>query len=477
MRIIISRLDLPHITRDWNPALLIKITKMNTSLINKYNTPGPRYTSYPTVPYWETSLFSTNQFKDAVKNQFDNNGGELSLYLHLPFCESLCTYCGCTTRITKQHSVETAYIQALLIEWDQYLSLFKKRPIIKSIHLGGGTPTFFSPENLNFLLTSLMKFSQLAQDAELSFEAHPDSTSELHLRLLYKIGFRRVSFGIQDFNERVQKLINRKQSIQQIKEITALARKIGYTSINYDLIYGLPGQTICSVKSTLEQTIALKPDRIAYYSYAHVPHLKPAQKSFEKQLPIDVMKNDFYKMGKELLSSSGYLDIGMDHFAKEDDELAIAFNNGQLHRNFMGYAVQHSDLLIGLGASAISDAWTAFAQNTKSIEEYIKQVSDYQLPIFRGHLLTYEDLLLRRQILNLICKFQTTWTAEEAEIINSVIDENKLVEFQNDGLINILERSITVPPKGRQFIRNICMVFDAKLNVTREKMPVFSKTI
>ncbi|MGZ5220998.1 MAG: coproporphyrinogen-III oxidase family protein, partial [Chitinophagaceae bacterium] len=258
-----------------------------TDLVSKYNVQAPRYTSYPTVPYWDNNLNEQTWVNHIQKSFIQHNKDGISLYIHLPFCESLCTYCACNTRITVNHTVELPYIETLLKEWQLYLNQFNAKPLIKEIHLGGGTPTFFSFENLHLLLSSIINTCEVSKDADFSFEGHPSNTTKEHLQTLFNLGFKRVSFGVQDFDEKVQKTINRYQSFEEVKYVMEAARAIGYTSINIDLVYGLPYQTSESVKSTIEQIITLKPERIAFYSYAHVPWLKPGQRKYtEKDLPL-----------------------------------------------------------------------------------------------------------------------------------------------------------------------------------------------
>jgi len=357
------------------------------NLVSKYNKPTPRYTSYPTVPYWDERL-TLSQWKESVRSSFiqSNDKEGMSLYVHLPYCESLCTYCACNTRITVNHSVEEPYILALLEEWALYLEVFEGTPRIKEIHLGGGTPTFFSPAHLKQLLEGILATSMVCEDAEFSFEAHPDNTTKEHLETLYNLGFSRVSFGIQDFDIQVQDAINRFQSFEQVQEVVGLARSIGYKSINFDLVYGLPFQTKKSVIDTINAVNLLRPERIAFYSYAHVPWLKPGQRKFtEKDLPVDVEKRMLYEIGKEKFLENGYEEIGMVHFALPNDALTKAMHGKTLHRNFMGYTHNYTQLLIGLGASSISDTWFAFGQNLKKVEDYIDIVSKGIIPVFKGH--------------------------------------------------------------------------------------------
>jgi oxygen-independent coproporphyrinogen-3 oxidase len=450
---------------------------MDSNLIDKYNVPGPRYTSYPTVPYWDSEKFNMKDWKESVINTFWVSGKEISLYLHLPFCESLCTYCGCNTRITKNHNVEQEYIAAILKEWKMYLAIFPSKPVIKELHLGGGTPTFFSPENLKKLIDGILEKTTQSSKPEFAFEGHPNNTTHAHLQTLYDLGFRRVSFGIQDFDPNVQKLINRIQPFENVKRVTEEARKIGYESVNFDLIYGLPGQNNETINATIVSTMELKPDRIAFYSYAHVPHLKPAQMSFEQHLPNDDTKRSLYEAGKKRLLENGYADVGMDHFALEGDAMLEAHKNGTLHRNFMGYSTQHTNMVIGLGVSAISDSWTSFAQNVKKVETYYELIENNQFPVFKGHHLTKQDLTIRK-ILDLICRYQASWTQEELMSFGLDLDFEMLESLKEDGLITMDDYGIRVEEKGKPFIRNICMPFDVRMmrsNVDRKK--IFSKTV
>ncbi len=440
-------------------------------LVSKYNIPAPRYTSYPTVPYWDNNMDQAAWTEKIRKAFIRHNKDGISLYIHLPYCENLCTYCACNTRITVNHKVELPYIEALLKEWQLYLQQFQERPIIKEIHLGGGTPTFFSPKNLTYLLEALLGTATIADGYDFSFEGHPANTTKEHLSVLYKLGFKRVSFGIQDFDGKVQDTINRYQSFNEVKEVMDHAREIGYTSVNMDLVYGLPHQTIESISDTVAKIISLKPERIAFYSYAHVPWLKPGQRKYsEKDLPADSYKRSLYETGKELFLKAGYLDIGMDHFALPDDALFAAFRNGTLHRNFMGYTTNTTRLLVGLGCSSISDTWDGFAQNIKTVEEYKEAVDSGQFPIFKGHSLTPEDLVIREHILNLMCRHQTRLDEHYVD------SKDKFGEFLKDGLIQVTPEALKISDAGRLFLRNVCLAFDKRY---WQKVPgtnVFSTT-
>lgn len=451
------------------------------SLIQKYNVPGPRYTSYPTVPYWEEDFFSVDQWKKALRESFihSNTTEGISLYIHLPFCESLCTFCGCNKRITKRHEVEHPYIKAVLKEWELYCELLPQRPQIKEIHLGGGTPTFFSPENLTLLLEGLFINADRAENYEFSFEGHPNNTTYTHLQTLYDLGFRRVSFGVQDYAEKVQNAIHRKQSFHNVAKVTFWAREIGYTSVGHDLIFGLPFQTLDNVVDTISKTNSLQPDRLAFYSYAHVPWIKGnGQRGFnDEDLPKDDVKRELYEKGKLELLRRNYIEIGMDHFALKKDSMTTAFQNGTLHRNFMGYTASKTEVMIGLGVSSISDSWNAFAQNVKTIEDYYEKLDQDELPVFRGHLLNQEDLMIRKHILNLMCQFQTSWENKKTYFPEIELILPQLNEMEKDGLLEIKNQTIIVTEKGKPFVRNICMAFDLRLKRKAPQTQLFSMTI
>ena len=453
---------------------------MTSNLIQKYNIPGPRYTSYPTVPFWDKKGIDFEDWKQTTLRSFkeSNDLEGISLYLHLPFCESLCTFCACHKRITKRHSVEEPYIDTLLKEWGLYCDLLKETPKIREIHLGGGTPTFFSSENLKKLINGIFKRAEKFEGFELSYEGHPNYSSEEQLQTLYDLGSRRNSFGIQDYDPVVQKAIHRIQPFEQVKKVTELSRKIGYESISHDLIFGLPFQNEDSIRDTIGKTIELKPDRIAYYSYAHVPWIKGVgQRGFdEKDLPKDDEKRYLYELGKQLFFDNGYVEIGMDHFALKTDPLYKAMETKKLHRNFMGYTAGKTKLMIGLGMSSISDSWYGFAQNEKSVEVYSEKVNQGIIPIFRGHLLTETDLVIRKHILNLMCNLETEWNDSLSISVKNEIIE-RLQEIIDDGLVTISGNKITVKEEGRMFVRNICMSFDLRLLENQPDTRLFSMTI
>ncbi len=452
-----------------------------TTLVQKYNIPGPRYTSYPTVPYWNMDSFSGKIWQQTLIQSFEESNVEegISLYIHLPFCEQMCTFCGCHKRITKRHDKEGPYIQAVLKEWWLYCNLFPARPRIKELHLGGGTPTFFSPENLRMLIDGIFKTAAKAEGFEFSFEGHPNNTTKDHLETLYNLGLRRVSFGVQDYNETVQKAINRVQPFENVKRVTEYAREIGYTSVGHDIIFGLPFQTLEHVKQTILKTKELMPDRLAFYSYAHVPWLKGnGQRGYnDADLPSADDKREQYEKGKLMLSKVGYKEIGMDHFALPTDALFTSMGSLELHRNFMGYTASKTQLMVGLGVSSISDSWYGFAQNVKGLEEYYHLLDNNIIPVYRGHILTEEEQIIRKHILNLMCRFETSWDDKEDYFPELMEVMERLEEMESDGLVEIASNVLRVTEKGRPFIRNISMAFDVLLHRKAPDTRLFSMTI
>jgi oxygen-independent coproporphyrinogen-3 oxidase len=453
---------------------------LSSELLKKYNVPGPRYTSYPTVPYWSVNP-TPEQWIQSVGQALDESekqGIGAALYLHIPFCQSLCTYCGCNTRITRNHAVGQPYIETVIKEWDLYRAQLKRTIPIQEMHLGGGTPTFLAPSELTILIQGILKTARVLPGAEFSVEADPRVTSREHLETLARLGFKRLSLGIQDFDPRVQDIVHRVQSVEQVREVTVNARELGYTSINYDLIYGLPLQTRESIQKTIDAVRELRPDRIAFYSYAHVPWIKPGQRRFtEADLPSGDEKRALYELGRRMLEEVGYREVGMDHFALESDSLWKASIDGLLHRNFMGYTSKQVSPLIGLGVSSIGDSWTAFAQNEKVLETYQARVQKGEIPILRGHVLDSEDRVIRRHVLNLMTRMKTDWSdpSLKTEYLNEV--PAQLEEFARDGLLEVTDSSCVVNEKGRPFLRNICMAFDARLRRQAPTTQLFSKTI
>lgn len=443
---------------------------------HRYNIAVPRYTSYPPVPHWDEKNFD---FTTARRNFVEEvrQRGELSLYIHLPFCESLCTYCGCNKRITRNHKVELPYIETVLREWKMYAILLRDIDFkISGIHLGGGTPTFFGADNLKKLIEGILEGNAISDEHAFSFEGHPANTNAGHLKTLCDLGFTRMSLGIQDFDPKVQRAIHRWQSVEQVRDCVEEARSIGYTSVNFDLIYGLPFQTISGLDNTFIEVTRMLPDRIAFYSYAHVPWVSKSQRAYdENDLPSPEEKKDLYRWGTRLLHRSGYVDIGMDHFVLPGDELFKARETHRLHRNFMGYTHNRETLQLGLGVSSISDAGSSYWQNEKKVEDYSDRVNKEEWPVFKGHLMSGQEQRIRSRILELSCYFRLP----ESELLAAMSADHelqqKLYAFVQDKLITIDSNGLVVTPKGKALVRVICAAFDPGMKVLREG--VFSRAV
>ncbi len=446
-----------------------------TDLFAKYDVPAPRYTSYPTVPFWTDSP-TTGQWIEELNRAFADETASWSLYLHLPYCETLCTFCACNTVITRDHGREEAYIDLLSKEWGLYLDrvpALRERSLL-GVHLGGGTPTFFSAENLERILKPILADARIASDQfEASVEVHPGHTTREQLVTLRQLGFTRISIGVQDFDPEVQRLVNRHQPYEVTKSVTDAARELGYTSVNYDLIYGLPRQNPESFAATVEKTIELRPDRIALYSFARVPWIKPAQRSYkDEDLPKAGEKRALYEMAREELAAAGYVEIGMDHFALPHDGMAEAQRKGTLHRNFQGYTERRTQVLLGLGVSAISETPTCFHQNEKAFPVYERRVQQGEIPTLRGHLLSEEDRRLREQILPFMTRFEVGLRPEQRDDAR-----NYLEPLISDGLVEVDGQRLILTERGRPFLRNACMFFDQRLRQQEQRPQVFSQAL
>jgi oxygen-independent coproporphyrinogen III oxidase len=412
--------------------------KTQTSLFEKYDVPVPRYTSYPTVPYW-TDNPTTGQWLEELRRAAASPDCNWAIYVHIPFCESLCTFCGCNNVITQNHKREEPYVDKVLKELSMYLDAvpnLEKRPL-RQLHLGGGTPTFLAPESLTKLLDPIVtRLNTKSDQFDASVEVNPRVTTAEHLQALFDAGFTRVSMGVQDFDPEVQYLVNRIQPYEVTEALTNDARAMGYTSVNYDLIYGLPKQTPDKIRRSAELTLKLRPDRIAFYSFAKVPWIKPAQRLFkDEDLPEGPDKRELYEIAREIFLADGYVEIGMDHFALPHDSLTKSQQDGTLHRNFMGYTEFRTQVMLGLGVSAISECPTCFHQNVKKAPEYEMKVEAGEIPTMRGHLLTEEDMALRQQILRFMTQLQVTLEpgqVDDARAFLAPMIEDGIVEL--DGL-------------------------------------------
>lgn len=446
-----------------------------TDLFAKYDVPAPRYTSYPTVPFWSDSP-TTGQWLGELNKAMADEAATWSLYFHLPFCETLCTFCACNTVITRDHGREAKYIDLLSSEWELYsrhVPALNTRPLM-GVHLGGGTPTFFSAENLERILKPILSGVRTDDERfEASVEVHPGHTNREQLVTLRGLGFTRISIGVQDFDPEVQRLVNRHQPYEVTKSVTELARELGYRSVNYDLIYGLPRQQPDRFRATVQKTIELRPDRIALYSFAKVPWIKPAQRSYkDEDLPVAGEKRALYELARELLASAGYVEIGMDHFALPHDGMAKAQRHGTLHRNFQGYTETRTRVLLGLGVSAISETPTCFHQNEKAFPVYERRVRHGEIPTLRGHLLSEEDQQLREQILQFMTRFEVDLLPEQHDDAKAFLES--MIE---DGLVELGPHTLRLTQPGKPFLRNACMFFDQRLRQQEHRPQVFSQAL
>jgi oxygen-independent coproporphyrinogen-3 oxidase len=466
-----------------NPSLREMQVELSVGeeFVTRYNRPGPRYTSYPTAPVWNDA-YGPNDFEEAMQTA-EAKRSPVSLYMHLPFCESLCLFCACNVMIRKDKSVTPPYLSVLTKEIDHIASRVSRDRQVAQFHWGGGTPTYLSPEQIEDLFVYTKERFNFAPDAEIGIEIDPRVTSNAHLETVRRLGFNRLSMGIQDFKEDVQKAIHRIQPYELTRDLIASARELGFDSINVDLIYGLPYQTADSFAHTVEQIVGLSPDRIAMFSYAHVPWLKKQQGSFVGHLPEGMKKFDIFRSGLLKFLEAGYLYIGMDHFAKENDELAVSQRNRTLHRNFQGYTTKAGADLYGMGITAISSIQETYAQNHRDLPSWEKAVQDRGIATMRGYRLSQDDIIRREVISRLLC--HTVIVKDEiSKKFGIDFDEYFAAELehlkmpQEDGLVVVNDKEIRTAWLGRIFIRNLAMVFDPYLEKQQlAARPLFSKTL
>ncbi|MGD0840533.1 MAG: oxygen-independent coproporphyrinogen III oxidase [Candidatus Acidiferrales bacterium] len=455
--------------------------EISAEFLEKYNRPGPRYTSYPTAPVWQDD-FGPDDLEESFRRA-DQAGTPVSLYMHLPFCESLCLFCACNVVIEKDHAVAPPYLDLLKREIDYVSQFVSRNRAVVQFHWGGGTPTYLSPSQMEDLFAFTAARFSLAPDAEIGIEVDPRVTTIAHLESLRRLGFNRLSLGIQDFHPEVQQAVRRIQPFDATRDLIAAARALGFLSINVDLIYGLPYQTAERFTHSVEQVLTLHPDRVAMFSYAHVPWLRKQQGSFAKHLPEGMEKFRIFRAGLDAFLSAGYLYIGMDHFARPGDELAIAQSARTLHRNFQGYTTKAGADLYGLGVSAISAIGDAYAQSVREVEGYGARIAQRGIATMRGYRLSAEDRLRRAVISRLLCHTVVRKSEIESEFGIRFDDTfapelERLASFAADGLVVIAPDEVRVTGPGRIFIRNVAMVFDPYLDrQQREGQPLFSKTL
>ncbi|MFY4759028.1 oxygen-independent coproporphyrinogen III oxidase [Aliarcobacter butzleri] len=447
----------------------------------KYSKPGPRYTSYPTAPEF-SEAFTQDDLKEFYKNQSDDR--PLSLYIHMPFCRSACYFCGCNTIFTSKEDKKTRYIEYLKKELDILKNHLNTKRVVTQMHFGGGTPTFFSPSQLEVVITAIKEiFPNFSPDGEISCEVDPRYFTVEHMNVLKAGGCNRLSFGVQDLDEEVQKTIHRIQPFELTQNVIKIAREAGIHSINTDLIYGLPYQTRESFKKTLEQMITLNTDRFAVFNYAHVPWLMKTMRKFdETTFPKPEVKLEMLKDTIDFFTSNGYKMVGMDHFAKPEDELFKAIEKGELHRNFQGYTTKGGADLIGIGLTSIGNGVDYYAQNFKELEPWENAIDNGDLPVYKGYRLSDDDMLRQFVIMELMSNFSLNIKRVEEEFkinFKEYFDDaiKALKEFEDAQLLKITDNKIEVSQTGSMLIRNICMPFDAYLNKIPEEKRRFSKTI
>jgi oxygen-independent coproporphyrinogen-3 oxidase len=462
--------------------------EFDAAIITKLSQSGPRYTSYPTADRFQGD-FGYSQFLEAVAGlRMRRSRRPLSLYIHIPFCDTVCYYCGCNKIVTKDHSKAAVYLGYLKQEIDMQGRLFDGMGQIEQLHFGGGTPTYLSDRQMGDLMAHLHANFDFADDAhgEYSIEIDPRTVSVERVHSLRAQSFNRISLGVQDFDPDVQKAVNRIQPEAETRAVMDAARAAGYRSISIDLIYGLPKQTMASMTQTLDKVIDASPDRIALYNYAHLPHIfKPQRRIADADMPTPAVKLELLAMCIQRLCDAGYIYIGMDHFAKPDDELAVAQRQGRLQRNFQGYSTRAESELISCGVSAISAVGATYSQNEKTLDAYYAKLDDGVLPITRGIKMDNDDLLRRMVIGKLMCNFELSLSSIEQGFPIKfrqyfAAELQKLKAFEDDCLLTVDDEWISVTPKGRLLIRNICMVFDRYLGVAQDIAPQplrYSKTI
>ncbi|HYF43768.1 MAG TPA: oxygen-independent coproporphyrinogen III oxidase [Ramlibacter sp.] len=456
---------------------------ISQDLLRRFDVPGPRYTSYPTADRF-VDAFGASDYALAVEQRLAAPGPAqaLSVYVHIPFCESLCYYCACNKIITRHHAKAALYLDYLQREIDLQAGLLGGRQAVSQLHLGGGSPTFLSNDELRRLMSMLRGAFELAPGGEYSIEVDPRTVDAGRLEALARMGFNRLSFGVQDFDPLVQKAVHRMQPAEQVFALVESARRIGFESVNVDLIYGLPKQTPQSFARTLEQVVQLRPDRIALYGYAHLPErFKPQRRILSADLPLGGAKVSMLHQGLEAFLGAGYDYIGMDHFALPDDALAVARRQGRLHRNFQGYSTQPDCDLVGLGISAIGRVGATYSQNAKTMEEYVDLLEQGRLPIVRGLALTRDDLVRRALIMALMCQGQVLFESIEAAWLLDfrgyfAAELEQLQELAEEGLVRVTGSAIEVTPAGWFFVRAVAMVFDRYLQANRSRAR-FSKIL
>jgi oxygen-independent coproporphyrinogen III oxidase len=460
---------------------IMRAMKFSSELLHKYVKAGPRYTSYPTAPYFHES-FGPAQWEEELRSSQDK-GRDISLYAHIPFCDTLCYYCGCNMIATKDYGKAESYLEILFKEIDRVAALTSPQRTVRQLHWGGGTPTYLKPDDIRRLYAHIAGKFRIAPDAETGCEMDPRELGQEHVRALRESGFNRVSLGVQDLDDRVQHAVNRVQPEALIRQVYDWIREQDFHSVNFDLMIGLPYQTPASFEKTLDKVIAMGPDRFAVFNYAHVPWMKKHQKLIaEETLPNIDMRLALQKLTLEKLTAAGYVYIGMDHFARPDDELVKAQQAKTLYRNFQGYTTHKDCDILAFGASAISQTDDVYAQNVKVLSAFRTKVQAGKLPVERGLRITQEDKLRREAIIRVMCDleldkagFGREWNIDFDTYFADALESLK--EMQADGLVALEADRVRVTESGRVFLRNIAMAFDAYLHQQAVDKPRYSKTV
>jgi oxygen-independent coproporphyrinogen-3 oxidase len=454
---------------------------ISAEFVEKYNQPGPRYTSYPTVPAWKQK-FGPDEYREALHELDGRRDDELAVYLHVPFCAKACHYCGCNMIVTHEKDEVTAYLDRLEREMAMVTDIIGTDRRIVQLHWGGGTPNYLKNDQIERVLNLFRTHFDLAPGAEVALEIDPRIATPEQTVFLKEAGFNRISLGVQDFDVRTQKAIGRMQSREKTLKIYHACRDAGFAGVNLDLVYGLPGQTRESFQATLEEIIELRPDRVACFSYAHVPWVRPNQELVDTTIMLTgYEKFQLFQLTVDMFQAGDYTWIGIDHFAKQDDELSVALENRALHRNFMGYATKPAPHMLAFGMSGIGDVCDRFVQNAASYEGWTELMEMGRLPVVKGHALNDDDKLRRLAILNIMCNLELPWKLTEARF-GAPADElladslKALPPLIADGLAEMDDTGLRITDKGRYFVRNVAMTLDAYLGESRDK-PIFSKTV
>jgi oxygen-independent coproporphyrinogen-3 oxidase len=467
----------------WWEKTAVKLKDMNLDIFKKYNKPGPRYTSYPPATFFKSG-FTTERYIDQIERSNNDQPRNMSFYVHIPFCPRLCHFCGCNTGISQKEEVIRRYVDAVITEIENVARHLDKTRKVSQIHWGGGTPNSINLDYVEEIMQTFQKHFQFIEKPEIAMECHPGYLEYEDIDRLTDIGFNRLSLGVQDFDETVLKTVNRVPSKYPVEELVSYLKQKGFRGVNLDLIYGLSGQTVESFARNIEHTIAISPDRLATFSYAHVPWVKAAQKILEKRgLPTPDEKLKMFETGHNLLTAAGYVAIGIDHYAKADDDLTLALQNKTLHRNFQGYATRETTgQVYGFGSSSITQLWGGYVQNVKTYKQYIEKIEAEGLAPEKAYLMTNENLVVREVIAEIMCNGRVNFDEvgnrfqkSAAEIKNIVsFDREKLKDFLTDRLISIDGNTINVHQEGFFVVRNIAMAFDPLLKTTDA---MYSKTI